>query len=218
MTGDRCRSILQRPRTSLRLAAFNHFLSQAPLAQAELVKLAGHSVAWIIPPVRIVGTVTPHGTLAECESPPEAVLRVSLAGLVSKAQGKSLTPADIHLEGDTILACQLASATRHFAWHWGEDLSQLIGDVLAHRVERMANATMKACTTSALRLGENLAEYFTEEAFVLARGRDVNAFIRAVDVLRDDVARFDKKLSLLQHSLHREPTQASERTVIERGK
>ena len=51
---------------------------------------------------------------------------------------------------------------------------------------------------AAQRLGENLAEFLTAESSVLAGSANANHFVAEVDVLRDDVARLEKRIQRLE--------------------
>jgi ubiquinone biosynthesis accessory factor UbiJ len=57
-----------------------------------------------------------------------------------------------------------------------------------------------------VRLGQNFAEYLTEEANVIAPQAEVAGFARAVDDLRDAVERLEKRIAHLEQSKGRGTT------------
>ncbi len=181
-------------------AALNHVLGQNPWACARLAPFAGRTVALRCPPF------------------PELRLRIGDAGRVSAAAGEdaaaltvTLAPAVLPLlaarderalgrvaiEGSAELAEAVRSLFTNLSWDVEEDLSRLLGDVLAHRVAAGGEALVRWQRDAATRLGENLAEYWTDEQPLLARPEEVAAFCRAVDALRDDVARLEKRIDTL---------------------
>jgi ubiquinone biosynthesis protein UbiJ len=50
---------------------------------------------------------------------------------------------------------------------------------------------------AAQRFGENLAEFLAEESAILAASSNTSHFVAAVDGLRDDVARLEKRIQRL---------------------
>jgi ubiquinone biosynthesis protein UbiJ len=89
---------------------------------------------------------------------------------------------------------------RNLTWDVEEDLSRVFGDIVAHRLASGGRAFAAWQREAVLRLGENLAEYWTEEQPLLARPADIENFCRNVDTLRDDVARLEKRIEHLSSS------------------
>lgn len=191
---------------SLSITLFNHVLEQSPYARAQLAESAGRRVAWVVPPVCIAGVITPDGWLAECQGEPEATLRLPITALLARLSGGFPMLNDVVLEGESELAVRIAHISRHLAWHWVEDLSSVVGDIAAFRIERTVQTFCDHHRTFMRRLQESGVDYLQEEASLLARRRDVARFIADVDTLRDDVARCEKRLVRLQHALHHTPS------------
>ena len=106
----------------------------------------------------------------------------------------------VKIEGSAELASTVQYLFRHLAWDVEEDLSRVVGDVLAHRMVTDAKAFAAWQREAVTRLGENLAEYWTEEQPLLARTPDVGAFCRDVDTLRDDAARLEKRIEQIERA------------------
>ena len=90
---------------------------------------------------------------------------------------------------------QLLSGLR---WVPEEDLSRVFGDVLADRIDRGARALVGLKGQIAWRVIDRWLEYWREESPILPRKLDVEQYIQAVDKLRDDCERLDKRLSRLE--------------------
>jgi len=185
------------------LAALNHLLQQQPWAAERLRAFAGQGVEFRCPPF------------------PDLRLRIADTGLLDSAQAETastlvvkLTPGtlpflfardetarkQIEIEGSADLASTVDTLFRHLGWDFEEDLSRVFGDIVAHRLAAGGRAIAAWQREAALRLAENLVEYWTEEQPLLARPTEVEHFCRDVDTLRDDVARIEKRIERLSGS------------------
>ena len=104
----------------------------------------------------------------------------------------------IRIHGDTELAAALQFLFLNVRWDVEEDLSRVVGDVAAHRMVEGGRAFMQWQRDSAQRLGENLAEYWREEARLLAPRAEVESFVAATADLRDALARLEKRIDKLE--------------------
>lgn len=185
----------------LRIATFNHLLNQHPEVRAELAQHAGRRIAIHLPPVELAGVVTSDGWLAACEGEPEARLRLKHGVALAQLTGREPDLADIVLEGDAELAAEVGRIVRRLQWDATEDLSRVVGDVAANRVQGFVRGLFGIKGEIGGRLLENWVEHLREEAPLLAKKQDVATFVAAVDELREDADRFDKRLALLQQRL-----------------
>ncbi|SCK07234.1 SCP2 domain-containing protein [Vogesella sp. LIG4] len=182
----------------LRIAAFNHLLNQHPEVRADLALHAGRRIAVTLPPFDLAGVVTADGWLAACEGEPEARLRLKHGVALAQLAGREPALADIVLEGDTELATEVGRIVRRLQWDATEDLSRVVGDVAANRVQGFVRGLFGIKGEIGGRLLENWIEHLREEAPLLARKQDVAGFVAAVDELREAADRFDKRLALLE--------------------
>jgi ubiquinone biosynthesis protein UbiJ len=185
------------------VAALNHLLQQQAWAAERLRAFAGQGVEFRCPPF------------------PDLRLRITDKGFLDRARGEGasalvvkLTPGtlpfllardeaarkQVEIEGSADLASTVDYLFRHLSWDFEEDLSKVFGDVVAHRLASGGRAFAAWQREAALRLAENLVEYWTEEQPLLARPVDVERFCRDVDALRDDVARIEKRIERLSGS------------------
>ncbi|MFZ5507067.1 MAG: ubiquinone biosynthesis accessory factor UbiJ, partial [Pseudomonadota bacterium] len=105
---------------------------------------------------------------------------------------------DARIEGDAALAETLGQVLRGLRWDAAEDLSRLIGDAAAERVVGGARAAWAGGRDLGARLAASASEYAADEARLLVRPAATAAFADEVDTLRDDLARLQKRLELLE--------------------
>lgn len=182
----------------IQIAVFNHLLNQQPAVRAELAAHAGRRVGIVLAPLTVRGVITDDGWLAACEGEPEAVIRLQHAAALAAVSGRDPALSDVSLEGDAELAAAIGRLIARLRWDAGEDLSRVMGDVAANRLQRVARASLGFKGEIAWRLLENWVEHLREEAPMLASRQAVGSYLRAVDSLRDDVARSEKRLARLE--------------------
>ena len=93
---------------------------------------------------------------------------------------------------------QLGFVLRKLRWDGEEALSRVIGDIAAHRAVGTVRSLAGWHRQTAQNLLENLAEYFGEEQPVLVKRHALEDFSRTTTVLRDDLARLEKRLRKLE--------------------
>lgn len=101
------------------------------------------------------------------------------------------------LSGAADFAETLAFVFRNLRWDVEADMARYLGDIPARRIELLRQKVINEGKVGAKRVLANFTEYFTEDSAMLAPGRDIVAFGRDVDALRDDVARLEKRLTRL---------------------
>nr|WP_294866907.1 sterol-binding protein [uncultured Pseudogulbenkiania sp.] len=186
----------------LQIAAFNHVLNQHPAVRDELARFSGRRVSIQLPPLAVSGVFTEDGWLAACEGEPEAVIRLKHSVALATLSGRQPDLADVTLEGDTDLATAVARLVGGLKWDAAEDLSRVVGDVAASRLEKLARGVLGVKGEIAWRLAENWIEHLREEAPLLAKKPQVDTFVHAVDTLRDDAARLEKRLAALEAAVN----------------
>jgi ubiquinone biosynthesis accessory factor UbiJ len=185
------------------VAGLNHLLAQQPWAAERLAAFGGQSVRFRCRPfpdlcIRILG----NGLLDRASADGAADLTVTLRPaalplLLARDEGAL---KQVEIEGSAELASAVQYLFGHLAWDAEEDLSRLLGDVVAHRLVSEGRAFAAWQRDAAARLGQNLAEYWTEEQPLLARPSDLENFCRDVDALRDDTARLEKRIERLERA------------------
>lgn len=182
----------------LQIALVNHLLNQHPDIRHGLAAFAGRRIGIALVPASVQGVLTEEGWLAECEGEPEAFIKLNYSAALSSLRGREPALADVQLEGDTELGAAVGRLVARLSWDVTEDVSRVVGDVAAHRLELMVKRSLGLKGVIAWRLAENWLEHLREEAPMLASKHAVQGFVDKVDALRDDTARFEKRLSRLE--------------------
>jgi ubiquinone biosynthesis protein UbiJ len=199
------------PAAGLFLArALNRVLSDYPLAREQLARHARKEIAICIGPAQGRVRVTPHGEVEPVGAGGTAAADVSFTipvGLLPRLAGKDeAAMREVKFDGDSELAALLADLSRHLQWDVEEDLSRVVGDIAAHRIVDTARRTHAWRQEAGERLTANLAEYLTEERHAFITTRDLESLARANETLRDDLARLDARLDLIQQRTTPTPT------------
>lgn len=182
------------------VAGLNHLLTQQPWATERLKVFAGQGVEFRCPPFPDLRLrITDGGLLdrAQAEAASALVVKLTPGALPFLLARDETARKQVEIEGSADLASAVDYLFRNLTWDVEEDLSRVFGDIVAHRLASSGKAFAAWQREAALRLAENLVEYWTEEQPLLARPADVENFCRNVDTLRDDVARLEKRIEHL---------------------
>ncbi|WP_313952462.1 hypothetical protein [Accumulibacter sp.] len=102
------------------------------------------------------------------------------------------------VSGSAELAETLGFVFRGLRWDVEDDLSQFVGDIVARRALQLATRLARWQAQSATSLAFSVAEYLTEEDLAIAPRRALERFSSEVDSVRDDFARFEKRLERVE--------------------
>ena len=181
-------------------AALNHLLTQNSWALPRLMRFTGKTARFNIAPFSFAYTILEDGTLrvadpataadAICDVPPSLLPRLALRDETAHAAVRG--------EGDAGLLSEIFYLARNLRWDAAEDLSRFTGDVAAERIVWLASTSQRHMREAALNLAQAALEFWTEERPLLAKPRQLSGFIQQVDTLRDDAARLDQRISLLE--------------------
>jgi ubiquinone biosynthesis protein UbiJ len=170
-------SILNR----LIVMPLNHLLERAPWAAERLRQHTGGVVRIQGGGVAVSMQIDSDGYLRAFEGakPPDVCIDLPADFLLRAAVDRNSLMSAARLSGMADLAETFAFVFRNLRWDVEADLAQLFGDIPARR------------------LADNLSEYATEDSGLLASPSLLKAFVGEVDVLRDDLARLEKRLQHL---------------------
>ncbi len=185
--------------SSAAATAANHVLAPAAWARTRLQPYAGRTVHVRAAPLALALTVTADGQWqpAAPGTAADLTVRVTPVLLARLALQDAGAWRGVVFDGDSAFARDLAFVGEHLRWDAEEDLSRVVGDIAAHRMAQTARTLARWPRESFGHLAQSFAAYWTEEQPLIARRGDVAAFNRAVDELRDRVARLDARLSAL---------------------
>jgi ubiquinone biosynthesis protein UbiJ len=189
---------------SLYIPAINRLLRQNSWALERLRPFAGKGVRVECFPMTMVLGITEIGETAAAspETLPDVTIRLSPGVMLRLAARDASAWNDIAVEGDPPLAAALNHIARNIRWDVEEDLSRVFGDIAAHRMVEAGRKLDNWGRQGADNLARSFAEYWTEEQPLIANRADLEQFNRDVDVLRDDVARLEKRIEQIAAIRH----------------
>ena len=186
----------------------NRGLPRSPRAQQLCAQLKGRSVAIEIGVLTRL-RVASNGATLEVTSG-DAAADATIAGgplallaLSGEAPEGVVQRGAVTIRGDAQLAQQFRELASLLRPDVEEDLSQVLGDVPAHHLGRLARLTAgwtrKAATTTLT----NLAEYLGHERADLVPRNEGEQFLRGVDSVREDLERLEARFEILARERHR---------------
>jgi ubiquinone biosynthesis protein UbiJ len=188
------------------VAGLNHLLSQQAWAVERLKPFSGRAVEIRCPPfpdLRLTITASGLFDWARAEAASALVVRLKPGALPLLLARDQSARSQIEIEGSADLASAVDHLVRDLSWDIEEDLSAVLGDVLAHRLASGGKAFAAWQREALLRLAENLAEYWTEERPLLVRPRDAEKLGRELGALQDEVARLEQRIERLESGSRR---------------
>lgn len=179
--------------------ALNHVLKSAPLAMERLAKHAGRTAAFHVGPVSVAFTIQTTGEVASAVdgAARDLDVRISPFLLPRLAAHEEAAFREIEMQGDMELAQEVSFLAKNLTWDAEEDLSKFVGDIAAHRIVSTARAFIGWGADSGVRIAQGAAEYWTEEAPLIATRVKVDTFVNGVAELRDAVERLEKRIGKL---------------------
>jgi len=128
---------------------------------------------------------------------PIALMRM---GLVKHA-GDVLFAGDVEISGDVELGQAFSEMLDDLDIDWEEHLSQLTGDLVAHKVGNVIRGAFAWGQQTLETLGKDAAEYLQEENDTLPNHDEVESFLAKVDSVRSDVDRMEARVRRLENKI-----------------
>lgn len=174
----------------------NHLLRGESWASGRLLPFAGKTVRFLLPAFEVSLTVTAGGEFAVAapDAAPASSFSLTPGLLLRILAADENACLEVGTTGETAFAAEVLYVARNLRWDLEEDLSHLVGDLLAHRIVQSGARFRDWQVQAVSSLARNLAEYWTEEQPLLAGGRDLRAFAQEVDALRDGAERLEKHI------------------------
>ncbi|MBI3043281.1 MAG: ubiquinone biosynthesis protein [Betaproteobacteria bacterium] len=181
------------------IAFVNHLLRGASWARDEIKRFAGRTARFEAAPFALSLTVLDSGEVAAAaaEEVPAVTVRLTPGLLLRLAARDKTVWREIEAAGDADFAAAVNHVAHNLRWDIEEDLSRVFGDIAAHRMAETGRTLRRWGDQALENTGRSFAEYWTEEQPLIAAARDLDQFNRAVDQLRDDVARAEKRIDQL---------------------
>jgi ubiquinone biosynthesis protein UbiJ len=180
------------------IAGLSHLIEAAPWARERLAPFVGKTARLSMPPLRLELAVTADGRLAET-STSEFDVEVALPAHapLSLLQGREEVMRLAKVSGAADFAEVLGGVLRELRWEAEEDLSKVVGDIAAHRLVGSGRRVLDWQRHALRNASENVVEFLQQERPTLPTRRLAAEFADALDVLRDDLARLEKRVEKL---------------------
>jgi len=188
---------------SVAIAPLNHLLRGESWARKRLQPCAGKTARFCIPPfVDFALIVQPNGEVATAADAAATDATLTFVpGLLPRLLAHDADAyRNIHISGDNAFAEELLHIGKNLHWDAEQDLSLIMGDILAHRVVQAGDNLLQWHTDTLRNLSQTLAEYWTEEQPLLAKPAYVRKFIDDVSALRNDAEQLEKRVEQLSRT------------------
>lgn len=179
--------------------AVNHVLRSAPVAMERLQRHAGRTAVFQLGPMTLGFTVQTTGQVSAAlpGAARDLEVRISPFLLPRIVANDEAAFREIEMKGDMEFAQEVSYLAANVTWDFEEDLSQVVGDIAAHRIASVARQIGRWGRDAPLRLAQGAAEYWTEESPVIATRVKIDSFVEGVAELRDAVERLAKRVEKL---------------------
>jgi len=116
------------------------------------------------------------------------------AALLGMITAERVAAGNVEIIGNVGLAHKLQSTLMNMDIDWEEYLSQIIGDIAAHKVGNFVRDISQLAKASARTIGMDISEYLRYEKEALLDQSELDEFNHAVDKVRNDVERLQKRI------------------------
>ncbi len=186
----------------------NHYINESSVAQDAIESLNGNSMCIEVKGLGLVISLTADDGELVVAMPDSVDATVTIRGtvlnlfsLLGSTGAQALPKARVSLEGDAEVASgfwQLLQAARPDA---EEELSRVVGDVLAHEIGKTANSLDKYGRRVLSAFQMNATEYLQEEVKQLPPRVEIDGFFSSLERLRDDIERTGIRIKRLETKL-----------------
>jgi ubiquinone biosynthesis protein UbiJ len=180
-------------------AAINHLLRSASWARERLKPFAGKTARFSLAPFAVTLAIRASGEVEESTTASAADAGFTLTPGITLRMLAADNNAwqEVRVSGDIAFAREILFVAQNLRWDIEADLSRVFGDIAAHRMAQAGSNLKRWQHQAADSIARSAVAYWTEEQPLIAARHDVERFVREVDVLRDDVARFEKRIEQL---------------------
>lgn len=180
-------------------AVINHLLSRQPALREKLRAHAGEMACIETGSIQLKLTVAADGLLhSDTTAEPTVTLRIKPADIPQVIADIERAFSYVTISGDADFARTLSEVANDVQWEPEEDLAPFVGDIAAVRIAQAVRTTITQAKSRSSKFVENMAEYLLEENPTLMYRHAGEEFASDVAVLRDDVERLAKRISLLE--------------------
>ena len=183
--------------SSIALAPINHIILSESWAIKLLQSHIGKTVKIsILPLINIAFTVQESGEISIAHNKDKidttATLTFSILSrlLIQDEEAYS----EISISGDRAFAEELFYIGKNIRWDLEQDLSQIMGDILAYRIVQTGNEVKNWCKGTSQNLNKAIEEYWLEEQPLLVRSSNSKEFVEEVNKLWKETEQLEIRL------------------------
>lgn len=190
---------------SVAIAPLNHMLRGESWARKRLQPCAGKTARFRVPPFfDLAVVIQPTGEVAAASTIAgnDTILTIMPALLPRLLVRDEAAYREIRISGDSMFGQEILDIGQNLYWNVEQDLSDVMGDILAHRVVRAGESMVQWHNETLHNLSQALTEYLTEEQPILAKPTDMRTFAAEVSGLQDHVSKLELRVEgLINQSL-----------------
>jgi ubiquinone biosynthesis accessory factor UbiJ len=177
------------------VVVLNRMLAHEPWARDKLAPFAGRVARFDVVPFALRLAIAEGGMFeAAGEAEPSVTIELAIGALPLALFDPQAAMRDVKLEGDAEFAQALSFVLQNLKPEPEEELARFVGDAAAVRIVGFLRLSASHWRQLAERMLDSTAQYIvTENPMVIGR-EEAAAFAQEVSRLRDDVARFEKRV------------------------
>jgi len=118
--------------------------------------------------------------------------------MASSKEKSTGLPTDMQIIGDIGLAQRFQKIMQNVEIDLEEPLSKWLGDTMAYKIGKFVRGTRRFAINTSKTLATDISEYLRFEINMLPDDLLVEEFSKDVDVLREDVERFEQRINKLE--------------------
>lgn len=184
----------------------NTVLQQDEQTSIAVSELAGKVIKIEIsgPEISLFVKFEQQGMVIETEhdAKPNVIIRARpstyIGLLVNRDEKTNTFTPDMEIRGDANLAQRFQQILRNMEIDWEEHLSHWVGDTAAHKLGRVFKQSRELIKEVHQTVQMDISEYLRYEKNMLPDKDEVEEYIEAVDMIRDDAERLQLRISRLQ--------------------
>ena len=176
----------------------NRLLAHCPATSAMLVSLAGRNVRIETPLKSATLVITDDGRFGRSGAMAEATLKLPLSFFIIRTHNPAAAARQIEYSGDAVLGGLVGEALAQLRWDTADELSALVGDMLAHRLTKFAGVVGGIPGAIGGRLLKSYAEYWRDENPLLPKADDVEHWQCEVTRLHEDLERIEQRIRQIE--------------------
>ncbi|MDC1310886.1 hypothetical protein N8Z26_00325 [Burkholderiales bacterium] len=181
------------------LRFLRHVLNGSTDARHALARYGGKVIYVDAPLGPIVVRITDDGFVESYtgEAEPSLIIKLTADVVLNWLKEGELGSKGVRIEGDAQFAADLSRIVGKLDWDYEEDMANIFGDVIAHRLGKMLRGFGSWLSSAQESMKSSASDYLTEEAQLLVTPVGVEMFIREVDEVSDGVNRLEKCVSAI---------------------